>query len=83
VGVVQTNQPQPCFAATHLNEYIVTPQAKAALVEIPMGFRTLVIENAEQDAKEKGLSAVSMESFMNLAREYGMDQEFMDRFKEV
>jgi len=42
-----------------------------------------VIEDAEQAAKEKGLNAVSMESFMNLAREYGMDQEFMDRFKEV
>ena len=48
-----------------------------------MVFRTLVIENAEQAAKEKGPNAVRMESFMNLAREYGMDQEFMDRIKEV
>jgi hypothetical protein len=48
-----------------------------------MAFRALVIENAEQATKEKGLNAVSMGSFVNLAREYGMDQEFMDRFKEV
>jgi hypothetical protein len=48
-----------------------------------MAFRALVIVNAAQAAKEKGLNAVSMESFMNLAREYGMDEEFIDRFKEV
>ncbi len=56
--------------------------AEAALMEVPPAFRTLVIDNTEKAAKEKGLDAVSMKFFTDLAREYGMDQAFVSRFKD-
>jgi hypothetical protein len=56
--------------------------AEAALMTVPPAFRTLVIDNTERAAREKGLDAVSMKFFADLAREYGMDQEFIGRFSK-
>jgi flavin reductase (DIM6/NTAB) family NADH-FMN oxidoreductase RutF len=57
-------------------------EAEAALMSVPPAFRTLVIDNTERAAREKGLDAVSFKFFGDLAREYGMDKEFIGRFSK-
>ena len=57
-------------------------EAEAALMNVPPAFRTLVIDNTERAAREKGLDAVSFTFFGDLAREYGMDKEFIGRFSK-
>ena len=56
-------------------------QASAALMQIPPGVRALVISNTEEAAKERDLDKVTMQFFQQLAAEYGMDDEVMDRFR--
>ena len=55
--------------------------ASDALMEVPPAFRTLVIDNTETAAREAGLDSVTLKFFADLAAEYGMDQDFIERFQ--
>ena len=52
-----------------------------ALMQIPPGVRAMVISNTEDAAREKGHETVTLKFFQELAAEYGMDDEIMDRFR--
>lgn len=52
-----------------------------ALMQIPPTVRALVIDNTEQAAKEEGLDVVTLKFFRELAAEYGMDDELLERFR--
>ena len=55
--------------------------SSAALMQIPPGVRALVISNTEDAAREKGHDIVTLKFFQDLAAEYGMDDEIMERFR--
>jgi flavin reductase (DIM6/NTAB) family NADH-FMN oxidoreductase RutF len=55
--------------------------AIAALMDIPVALRTMVAGQLEEHAVEKGASAVTAEHMLEMAREYGIDEELMSRFK--
>lgn len=55
--------------------------ASEALMQIPPAVRALVIDNTEAAAKEKNHSIVTLKFFQELAAEYGMDDEVMERFR--
>jgi flavin reductase (DIM6/NTAB) family NADH-FMN oxidoreductase RutF len=56
-------------------------EALRALMAIPVGVRKMVTEQVENFAKEKGDERVTNERFAEMSEEYGMDEEFMDRFR--
>jgi len=56
-------------------------EAMQSLMEIPPGVRSLVAEQTETYARENNSDAVTMELFTQLAKDAGMDEEFLDRFK--
>ena len=56
-------------------------EALRALMAIPVGVRQMVTTQVENFAKEKGDDRVTNERFAEMSEEYGMDEEFMDRFR--
>lgn len=48
-------------------------------MQIPPGVCALVISNNEDAAREKSLDTVTLQSFQELAAEYGIDDEVIDR----
>ncbi len=51
------------------------------LMRIPAAVRKMVTENTEQWVRTKGSDRVTLALFQELAREYGMDEELLDRFR--
>ena len=56
-------------------------ESSAALMQIPPGVRAMVISNTEDAAREKGHDTVTHKFFQDLAAEYGMDDEVVERFR--
>lgn len=56
--------------------------ALQTLMTIPPGVRKMVTEQTEGFAREKGSDKVSLQIFQELADEYGMSDEFFDRFRK-
>ncbi len=56
-------------------------EALRALMAVPVGVRKMVTEQAENFAREKGDERVTNARFAELSEEYGMDEEFLDRFR--
>ncbi len=55
--------------------------ALEALVRVPRGVRRMVIWQTERRMKKAGHPEVTLERFRELAREYGMDDEVLNRFE--
>lgn len=55
--------------------------AMQALMAIPAPVRKLVIKEAEDFATEKGDTEVTIERFIEMGEEFGIDDELLDRFK--
>ena len=56
-------------------------EALRALMAVPVGVRKMVTEQVENFAKEKGDERVTNARFAEMSEEYGMDEDFMDRFR--
>ena len=56
--------------------------ALQSLMTIPPGVRKMVTDQTEGFAREKGDDKVSLARFQQLADEYGMSDEFFDRFRK-
>ena len=48
---------------------------------VPVGVRKMVTEQGENFAKENGEERVTNARFAEMSEEYGMDAEFLDRFR--
>ena len=55
--------------------------AEAELMKVPPPVRPLVTTNTEKFCKEHGDEMVTLARFQELAREMGMSEELMDRFR--
>lgn len=55
--------------------------ALRALMAVPVGVRKMVTEQVENFAKENGEERVTNARFAEMSEEYGMDEEFLDRFR--
>jgi hypothetical protein len=55
--------------------------ALEALARVPRGVRRMVIWQTERRMKKAGHPEVTLERFRELAREYGMDDEVLNRFE--
>jgi flavin reductase (DIM6/NTAB) family NADH-FMN oxidoreductase RutF len=55
--------------------------AMVELMRIPAAVRKMVTENTEQWVQTKGSDRVTLALFQELAREFGMDEELLDRFR--
>jgi flavin reductase (DIM6/NTAB) family NADH-FMN oxidoreductase RutF len=53
-----------------------------ALMQIPAGLRQMVAENTENALRDQGHARITLQGFQDLAREYGMDEDLLDRFKD-
>ena len=56
--------------------------ALQTLMTIPPGVRKMVTDQTETFAREKGDAKVSLARFQQLAEEFGMGEDFFDRFRE-
>ena len=56
-------------------------EALRALMAVPVGVRKMVTEQVENFAREKGDERVTNARFTEMSEEYGMDADFMDRFR--
>jgi flavin reductase (DIM6/NTAB) family NADH-FMN oxidoreductase RutF len=56
--------------------------ALQTLMTIPPGVRKMVTDQTETFAREKGDAKVSLARFQQLAEEFGMGDDFFDRFRE-
>lgn len=55
--------------------------AEAELMKVPPPVRPLVVTNTENFCREQGDETVTLARFQELAREMGMSEELMDRFR--